>query len=111
MKRLLLFLTLCFIGFIIYFDLTTGTLPASGVKAGEYSIQPEKSSVPYTEVMINPGDTLLTISEKEEDGLTVSIEMLIRDFQELNNGLNPEEMQIGETYKIPVYDKQKGSSQ
>ncbi|RFU61877.1 hypothetical protein [Bacillus sp. V59.32b] len=111
MKQLLLFLTLCFIGFIIYFDLTTGTLPTSGVKAGAYPIQTEKSSVPYTEVTISPGDTLLTISEKEEGSLTVSIETLIRDFQELNNGLNPEEMQIGKTYRIPVYEKQKGPSQ
>lgn len=104
MKRLLLFLTTCFIGFIIYFDLTTGTLPTPEVKAGQSPAQAEKSAIPYTEVTIEPGDTLLTISEKEQGGLNVSIETLIRDFGELNNGLNPEEMQIGKTYKIPSYE-------
>lgn len=107
MKRMLLFLFTCFIGFIIYFDLTTGTLPAIGVEtadpAEKYPEQPKKEKKPYKETAVKPGDTLLTIVEREEGGLKVSIETVINDFQTLNNGLKPEEMQIGKTYKIPLY--------
>ncbi|RUQ28473.1 LysM domain-containing protein [Peribacillus cavernae] len=109
MKRFLLFLTVCFIGFIIYFDLTTGTLPAFGAEARQaakpYPEQTEKASIPYTDAIVKPGDTLLTIIEKEKGGQNVSIEIVIEDFQELNKGLKPEEMQIGKTYKIPSYKK------
>jgi hypothetical protein len=109
MKRLLLFLTACFIGFIIYFDLTTGTLPAMGVEAGDntrpYPKQTEKVSIPYTESIVRPGDTLLTIIDREEGGMKVPMETLIDDFQKLNKGLKPEEMQFGKTYKIPSYKK------
>jgi hypothetical protein len=109
MKRFLLFLTTCFIGFIIYFDLTTGTLPAFGVEAGQaakqYPVQTEEETIPYTVAVVNPGDTLLTIIEREEGGVKVPIESMIGDFQQLNKGLKPEEMQIGKTYKIPSYKK------
>ncbi|RFU65722.1 LysM peptidoglycan-binding domain-containing protein [Peribacillus glennii] len=108
MKRLLLFLTACFFGFIVYFDLTTGTLPAMGIvaveKAKEYPRQTIKEVLPYKQITVKPGDTLLTIVEREEGSLQVAIETVVADFQKLNKGLRPQDMQIGETYKIPVYE-------
>ncbi|MFI8493357.1 hypothetical protein ACIGC1_10660 [Peribacillus butanolivorans] len=109
MKRLLLFISFCFIIFIIYFDLTTGTLPDShpsttSVKPSVPASKPASvPSVAYNEITIKPGDTLLSIVEKEIGASNQPIETIISDFQGLNEGLKPEQMQIGKTYKIPVY--------
>ena len=109
MKRLLLFISFCFTLFIIYFDLTTGTLPASHppAPAGEPAVpasQPASApSAAYKEITMQPGDTLLSIVEKEKGESNHPIESIISDFQSLNEGLKPENMQIGKTYKIPVY--------
>jgi hypothetical protein len=106
MKRLMLYFTLCFIVFIIYFDLTTGTLPDSMKMTAEPALapvsDPDPSDIPFIETKVKPGDTLLTIIEREEGHLPLSIEEMIADFQELN-GIKPEAMQIGKIYKIPSY--------
>lgn len=108
MKRLLMFFSICFILFIIYFDMTTGTLPTSPSSAT--SVQPSKPvsktsapSIAYKEVLIKPGDTLLSIMENERGASNKPIEEVISDFQSLNEGLKPENMQIGKTYKVPTY--------
>ena len=91
------------IGLIIYsayFDLTTGTLPAASVPA---TAEETASELPYKEIEVKPGDTLLSIIEREEGSLPKPINTIILDFQELNDGQSPHEMQIGKTYKIPVY--------
>ncbi|PLT34690.1 LysM peptidoglycan-binding domain-containing protein [Bacillus sp. V5-8f] len=107
MKRLLIFLATSFLGFIVYFDLTTGTLPSTAIltveKTIDYPQHSAKTFMPYKEITIEPGDTLLSIVEREEGSLEVSIENVIADFQKLNNGLKPEDMLIGEKYKIPLY--------
>ena len=108
MKKLLLFISFCFILFIIYFDLTTGTLPASQSTATpvQPSVpvnKPQSPSMAYKEILIKPGDTLLSIIEKDKEAKNQPIEEIISDFQSLNEGLQPENMQIGKTYKIPIY--------
>ncbi|MGE7601209.1 hypothetical protein ACQKL5_01775 [Peribacillus sp. NPDC097675] len=108
MKRILLFISFCFILFIIYFDLTTGTLPTSQLTSTPVQPslpvdKPENPSIAYKEILIKPGDTLLSIIEKEKEATNKPIEEIISDFQSLNEGLQPENMQIGKTYKIPIY--------
>ncbi|MGE7759242.1 hypothetical protein [Peribacillus sp. NPDC097895] len=109
MKRLMLFISFCFTLFIIYFDLTTGTLPtphppaSSGETAVPASQPQSAATADYKEIVMKPGDTLLSIVETEKDGSNQEIETIISDFQSLNEGLKPENMQIGKTYKIPVY--------
>ncbi|RRN73174.1 hypothetical protein EI200_06165 [Peribacillus simplex] len=109
MKRLLLFISFCFTLFIIYFDLTTGTLPPSHPPAttGQPTVPASKPasapSADYKEITMKPGDTLLSIIETEKVGSNQPIETIISDFQSLNEELKPENMQIGKTYKIPVY--------
>ncbi len=110
MKRLLSFLIICFVLFIVYHDITTGTLPKSvPTKMKEPSLpvtqSERKSTLNYIEITMKPGDTLLSIIEREEGTLTQPIETIVTDFQELNEGLKPEKMQIGKTYKIPTYTK------
>lgn len=106
MKRMLAVLSIGFILYIIYFDLTTGTLPQTP-SSNEPTIpvnQPKmKGNLGYIEITMKPGDTLLSIIEREEGAINQPIEAIISDFQELNEGLKPEQMQIGKTYKIPKY--------
>ncbi|WP_409301703.1 LysM peptidoglycan-binding domain-containing protein [Peribacillus sp. SCS-155] len=111
MKRMLFFLIACFIIYIIYFDLTTGSLPQPQIRSAEpATLQVEKKTqsaegIPFKMVKIKPGDTLLSIIEKQDDGRQISIEDTVADFIALNNGLQPERIQIGKTYKIPDYKK------
>ncbi|WP_285768930.1 hypothetical protein [Peribacillus sp. SI8-4] len=110
MKRLLLFISFCFTLFIIYFDLTTGTLPTSRQPVSTVqpavpaSQQQPAPTAAFKEVTMKPGDTLISIIESEKAGNNKPIETIISDFQSLNEGMKPENMQIGKTYKIPVYE-------
>ncbi|MFJ7746192.1 hypothetical protein [Peribacillus sp. NPDC097295] len=108
MKRILLFISFCFILFIIYFDLTTGTLPTSQLTSNPVQPsltvdKPVDPTLSYKEILIKPGDTLLSIMENDKEASNQPIEDIISDFQSLNEGLQPENMQIGKTYKIPIY--------
>lgn len=108
MKKSLAFLMICFITFIVYYDLTTGTLPhyvPTQFKEPSLPVNQSnrKSELNYYEITMKPGDTLLSIIEREKGSITQPIETVIIDFQELNEGLKPEKMQIGKTYKIPSY--------
>jgi hypothetical protein len=92
MKKLTGLLILCFVIYIVYHDITNGTLPAATTPS---HIQTAKAE-----------DTILSIMEKERDGpLPVSIEQLIKDFESLNPGVKAESLQIGKTYKFPVYNE------
>ncbi|PLT30995.1 LysM peptidoglycan-binding domain-containing protein [Peribacillus deserti] len=113
MRRLLYLLSFCFIGFIIYYDLTAGTLPV----VNKTTIMPENkhkppSSAPaaslsgsnrHIEIVIKPGDTILSIIEQREGKINEPIEKIISDFRSLNKGKDPEDIQIGKKYKIPSY--------
>lgn len=110
MKKFLAFLIISFISFIIYYDITTGTLPQNVMIPNKGPSLPankplQKNDLHYYEITIKPGDTLLSIIEREEGSLSQPIETIVTDFQELNEGLKPEQMQIGKTYKIPSYQK------
>ncbi|MBD3107637.1 hypothetical protein IEO70_04595 [Bacillus sp. AGMB 02131] len=100
MKKIFALLLVGLIIYSVYFDLTTGTLPAASVPATAEEAKPE---LPYNEIEVKPGDTLLSIIEREEGSLPKPIDKIILDFQKLNDGQSPHEMQIEKTYKIPDY--------
>ncbi|UAL46173.1 hypothetical protein K7887_14735 [Sutcliffiella horikoshii] len=100
----------------IYYDLSSGTIPepaapvAATVPATNTDTETESSALSsptnnlYIEVEIKAGDTVLTVAEKiANKPIPVSITQLIEDFQNLNEGITPEKIQIGKTYKFPVY--------
>lgn len=96
--------------YVIYFDLTVGTLPhLNSSKVVEALAKPNTNSeinVPYFEAKVEPGDTLLTIVEHRiKKPLPVSIENLIHDFENLNPEQSTEKIQIGRTYRFPDYTK------
>ncbi len=95
----LMFIAICI--YAIYFDFTIGTLP----KAEEKEVDAMDSDLKYAYVTVEPGDTVLSLIE-EIGGFpsSMSIEEMINDFIDLN-GILPEQIQPGVTYKIPVYHR------
>ncbi|WP_404428731.1 hypothetical protein [Sutcliffiella horikoshii] len=101
----------------IYYDLSSGTIPepaapvAAPVPATNTDTETDSSAALtspsnnlYIEVEIKAGDTVLTVAEKiANKPIPVSITQLVEDFQNLNEGITPEKIQIGKTYKFPVY--------
>ncbi|MEK6454748.1 hypothetical protein [Caldifermentibacillus hisashii] len=103
MKKVCGIVAIIIVVYAIYFDITTGTLPGAEKKE---SVQETALSLQYVELEVKPGDTLLSLIESQggypDD---VSIEEMIKDFSALNEGIKPDDMKFGETYKIPVYNK------
>lgn len=117
MKRIGTTFIILVILYSTYYDLTIGTLPNGLIEAKETVSNPMTSSdiseeetfpkvelEPFQEITVEPGHTVLSIVEHLHEGtIKATIQEIIYDFQELNNGLRPEEIQIGKTYLFPVY--------
>ncbi|WP_346199837.1 hypothetical protein NSQ96_11490 [Caldifermentibacillus hisashii] len=103
MKRVFGIVAIIIVVYAIYFDITAGTLPGAEKKE---SVQETALSLQYVELEVKPGDTLLSLIESQggypDD---ISIEEMIKDFSALNEGIKPDDMQFGETYKIPLYNQ------
>ncbi|MCM3617845.1 LysM peptidoglycan-binding domain-containing protein [Sutcliffiella horikoshii] len=100
----------------IYYDLSAGTIPEPTAPAAALvptTTGPEtvaetsphhQGEKMYIEVEVKAGDTVLTIAERVANKpVPVSITQLVEDFAEMNEGTTPEKIQIGRTYKFPVY--------
>ena len=104
-KKIILLLLFAVSIYAIYFDLKHGTLPATPVPVTASVDNKNKEEIPYFEETVQAGDTLLSIMERKEGKLSKPIHMIMLDFQKLNNGISPHELQIGKTYKFPSYMK------
>ncbi|WP_455662402.1 LysM peptidoglycan-binding domain-containing protein [Pradoshia sp.] len=96
-KKLLIFLGCCIVIYSVYYDLTYGTMPIATPAAVD------KTNKTYYNIKVEPGDTVISLIEEKEGTLPVPIEQIIEDFRSLNNGLNPEEIKIGQTYRLKDY--------
>ncbi len=124
MKRLGILLLSIIVIYSIYYDFKEGTLLLLPAVADTANTQKEldvqsTNTVPsnedteelgkeidktFVEVTIQPGDTVLSLVEKERNApIPVSIEQVVKDFEQLNDGTAPTKVQIGKEYKIPVY--------
>lgn len=114
MKKLFGFLFAILVIYVIYFDLTIGTLPASNSKQVDAKVETtvtkkHKSDIPSFDAEVQPGQTVISIVEHElKKPLPVSITDLIEDFRKLNPGQTPEKIQIGSTYHFPDYSNYSG---
>ncbi|MBB5324724.1 putative Zn-dependent protease [Anoxybacillus tepidamans] len=109
MKKLLSIFMFCLIIYTVYHDVTKGTLPTFTEKRTvDVRLTKTKTalSISYEVIKVKAGDTLLSMAERKQGGpLPVSIETLINDFESLNPGVKASSLQIGKTYKIPVYQQ------
>ncbi|MFZ7945415.1 hypothetical protein [Neobacillus sp. 19] len=108
MNKIVGFLFVILVIYVIYFDLTVGTLPASNTKQVDAKIESieklSKTDIPSFAAEVKPGETVISIVEHElNKPIPVSITDLIEDFSELNPGQSPEKIQIGATYLFPDY--------
>lgn len=105
MKRFFITFVILVTIYVIYIDLNEGTLSSTQKQEPSIEVQasPEDSSQ-FFEQKVQSGDTVLSIVEQYSTGsLSVSLETVIKDFQQLNDGLKPEDIQIGKTYLFPIY--------
>ncbi|MFC0473511.1 hypothetical protein ACFFHM_24115 [Halalkalibacter kiskunsagensis] len=123
MKRIGTILIILVILYSTYYDLTIGTLPngLTQAVAEQKTIEQQNNSVdkdesnqnselilddlePVKEIVVEPGQTVLSIVEHLHEGpISPSIQEIVHDFQELNGGIKPEEIQIGKKYFFPLY--------
>ncbi|MCM3596245.1 hypothetical protein M4D55_10715 [Metabacillus idriensis] len=111
MKRLMIFILFIFLMYIVYYDMNSGTISinpqgkveepaAEAVSAG---------SKPYTEKKISQGETVLTIVEQLHKQFPVPIDQIRQDFEKLNPNVKADTIQVGKTYKFPLYEKEVAS--
>ncbi|MBN8208301.1 hypothetical protein JI666_06065 [Bacillus sp. NTK071] len=84
-----------------YYDLTTGTL-ASHPVVSVVDNPIEKENEPFIVYQVNAGDTVLSLVEKANGTIPVSIDTIVHDFETLNE-IPPTRIQIGKKYRIPTY--------
>jgi hypothetical protein len=108
MKKLLGAFLFLFLLYIVYHDVTHGTLPsvneqpvAAAVPVTSIEVD---SPIPFQTVKIKAGDTVLSLTESLSDE-HVSIEKIIADFELLNPKATANSIIIDKEYKIPVYTK------
>jgi hypothetical protein len=114
MKKLVAFLFIVLVLFSIYNDFNHGSLPAAvhddNIKVEPVSIQEnnvQQENIPYFEKEILPGDTVLSVLEEElNEPIPVPITEVVTDFEELNEGIKPEDIKFGKSYKFPKYGSQ-----
>jgi hypothetical protein len=108
-KRIFLFLFGLLTIYVIYIDLTAGTLSKDETQKQEQTVTTLTTpavTIDAFEAEVEPGETLISIVENHiKKPLPVSIEELVEDFQSLNPGQAPEKIQIGSTYQFPDYSK------
>lgn len=92
MKKLLGFLIFCLVLYTSYLDLTNGTYFFTS-----------SNEQPYQEIVVQQGETVLSVLERINGTLPVSIDEAMRDFQKLNPNVDPMHIEANKIYKFPVY--------
>ncbi|KEK26209.1 hypothetical protein [Bacillus gaemokensis] len=118
MKRLGILLFVLVLGYVFYYDIKIGTLPmlssykkttaAQTVKKEETNSKQKKETekeidVQHKAIEVKTGDTVLSITEEINKKKVPSIEKVIDDFKQLNKSASSTKIQIGKSYKFPLY--------
>lgn len=114
MKKLAGLFILLIVGYAIYNDMSIGTLPAvTQPKAETVEIEKVekktkvKVDIPYFEHEVKPGDTVLSVLDRNSDSpMDVPVSKAVEDFKKLNSGTDPQNIKFGKTYKFPDYSNQ-----
>ncbi|MCM3027657.1 hypothetical protein M3584_12325 [Bacillus safensis] len=100
MRRILFLLISLFVLFIIFFDLKNGTIPVEENPAVPASGLQTAEKKTYKNVTVKQGETVLSIVHTSKP-----LDDVIKDFEELNQGVKANEIRAGNTYKFPVYKR------
>ncbi|MCD8503390.1 MAG: hypothetical protein LRY71_19205 [Bacillaceae bacterium] len=106
-KKLSIFLLFVLTVYSVYYDLTVGTLPTTsastdGQLQSEVAVDVKKA---YKQVTVEAGYTVLSIVEQLHypEKVEVSIQTIIKDFEELNPNVSAHQIHIGTSYFFPMY--------
>lgn len=111
MRRIIVIVSLAFLSFIVYYDLSRGTNPIPQEKQQEKSQVQPVSSQPKEEsafktYTVKKGETVFSIVDQVSGGSPpVSAEQIAEDFERLNPDSKANLIQSGKAYKFPVYNK------
>lgn len=105
MKGFLCFCLAVLVVYTIYYDLQVGTIPKVTNSANAATHHVKKAQMPFQSVKVKPGDTVLSVVEQLNGNESVGIQKIVRDFDKLNPGDNASNIQIGQTYRFPIYKK------
>lgn len=107
MKRFIRVCVIMLVLYVVAYDLKIGTLPQSSPANAEIHTEKkqDKNKQTFKTYEVTPGDTLISVVEKLNSNKNYSIVSMIKDFKSLNPGVNPESIQLGKSYKIPLYSK------
>lgn len=94
MKKFLGFLIFCLVLYTSYLDLTNGTYFLTS-----------SNEQPYEEIVVQQGETVLTVLERINGTLPVSIDQAMQDFRKLNPHVDPMNIEAEKSYKFPVYNQ------
>ncbi|MCP8967143.1 hypothetical protein [Ectobacillus ponti] len=118
MKRLGMTLCVLLVGYIIFYDMTVGTLkllhtfpqakPTSAsveeaAAAPEQKTEKTDAQTDFKPVEIKSGDTVLSVTEAINKKKPPAIDKIVEDFRRLNPNESPTKLRIGKTYKFPLY--------
>ncbi|MGG4490021.1 hypothetical protein [Metabacillus idriensis] len=112
MKRLMIFILFIFLMYIVYYDMNSGTLSSinpQGKNEEPAAVSVSAGTKPYTEKKISQGETVLTIVEQLHKEFPVPIDQIRQDFEMLNPNVKADTIQVGKTYKFPLYEKEVAS--
>lgn len=94
----------------IYKDLSVGTTltPVNNKKQPQEENISKTENITAMEVKVHQGDTLLTIAEKINPQITNNLDVtkIVEDFKALNPTVDPIELQTGEFYFFPIYERE-----
>lgn len=111
MKNIMIIFILAIFAVGIGYDLKYGTLEATAYKTpNQVAAKPtektskDKIDIKFVEVKVKAGQTVLSVVEGLHKGNTsVSITQIVKDFEALNEKTNAQTIQIGKTYRFPIY--------
>lgn len=91
----------------IYKDLTIGTPISTNInqKKDNSVTAVNNNSFDIVKIKINPGDTVITVIERLNPELnSFDIELLLKDFSELNPNADPNALMVNRYYFFPKYN-------
>lgn len=108
MKRFVLFLFIILFSYILYYDLKVGTLlflqPVQNFNEPATVVGKNVVESNYVQQQVKEGDTVLSIVERlHQNSLPVPIETIVSDFEKLNSNTSAHSIQVGHSYKFPIY--------
>lgn len=101
--RAVIFIIFCFLLWIIYQDLTRSPLLQGIPRMVDGPSQLQTATYTSVRMQVQPGDTMLSLTEKINGNRTIDIEQLVKDFKTLNPEIDNTALSVGQYYNFPLY--------